>query len=113
MGQTLRGVRARIRAFTLRSKIATQRAFGHLGVLVSGVEMYARLVIGAREFFLEVSSIQGCPYSGVPLYTHMFMQRIMHCTCTANLTWNSSSPSSLAEVALSPPSEEKRAMAEV
>ena len=32
--------------------------------------MYARVVLGATKSvpFREVSSIQGCPYRGVPLY---------------------------------------------
>ena len=34
--------------------------------------MYARVVLGATKSvpFREVSSIQGCPYRGVPLYTY-------------------------------------------
>ena len=33
--------------------------------------MYARVVLGATKSvpFREVSSIQGCPYRGVPLYS--------------------------------------------
>ena len=35
--------------------------------------MYARVVLGATKSvpFREVSSIQGCPYRGVPLYRCM------------------------------------------
>ena len=34
--------------------------------------MYARAVLGATKSvpFREVSSIQGCPYRGVPLYNY-------------------------------------------
>ena len=36
--------------------------------LISGVEIYARVVVGVgKGVFLEVSSVQGCPYRGVPL----------------------------------------------
>ena len=39
--------------------------------------MYARVVLGATKSvpFREVSSIQGCPYRGVPLYLHIENER--------------------------------------
>ena len=41
--------------------------------------MYARVVLGATESvpFREVSSIKGCPYRGVPLYTHNAQSNLM------------------------------------
>ena len=43
------------------------------GVLISGVVKYKSDVFGTEKsvLFMEVSSIQGCPYRGVPLYTYM------------------------------------------
>ena len=40
------------------------------GVLISEVEMHARVVLGATKgvLFREVSSVQGCPYRSVPHY---------------------------------------------
>ena len=40
--------------------------------------MYARVVLGATKSvpFREVSSIQGCPYRGVPLYMTGYLAKM-------------------------------------
>ena len=45
--------------------------------------MYARVVLGATKSvpFREVSSIQGCPYRGVPLYMHVHIMTSGHINC--------------------------------
>ena len=45
--------------------------------------MYARVVLGATKSvpFREVSSIQGCPYRGVPLYYDAGYESVCMHTC--------------------------------
>ena len=55
--------------------------------------MYARVVLGAAKSvpFREVSSIQGCPYRGVPLYMYKFIPQLVcscHChTLICSIAW--------------------------